>query len=83
MVLERLQIETFHWEDALTVTYLVVYSITQFVFYSLIPVILYESGATALQLSLLTADFFNVLFGILIHRYKVRFFKKKAMNLEK
>ncbi|XP_043461835.1 solute carrier family 35 member F1-like isoform X2 [Leptopilina heterotoma] len=69
-VLERLQLETFRWDDILTVIYLVVYSITQFVFYSLIPVILYESGATALQLSLLTADFFNVLFGILIHRYK-------------
>ncbi|XP_033215410.1 solute carrier family 35 member F2-like isoform X2 [Belonocnema kinseyi] len=69
-VLERLQIESFGWDNTLTITYLVVYSITQFVFYSLVPVILFESGATALQLALLTSDFCNVLIGILIHRYK-------------
>lgn len=53
------------------ITFLVVYCITQFVFFSLVPVILFESGATALHLALLTADYFNVLFGMLIHQYKV------------
>lgn len=63
--------ETFHWNNAPVITFLVVYCIAQFVFFSLVPVILHESGATALQLALLTADSFNVLSGMLIHEYKV------------
>ncbi|XP_031777712.1 solute carrier family 35 member F2 isoform X1 [Nasonia vitripennis] len=69
-VLERVQIESFHFDNVLIMTFLVVYCITQFVFYSLVPVVLYETGATSLQLALLTADFFNILFGMLIHQYK-------------
>ncbi|XP_047344503.1 solute carrier family 35 member F1-like isoform X3 [Vespa velutina] len=69
-VLERLQIESFQWDNVPVITFLVAYCITQFVFFSLVPVVLYESGATALQLALLTADSFNILSGILIHHYK-------------
>ncbi|XP_015609519.1 solute carrier family 35 member F2 isoform X2 [Cephus cinctus] len=69
VILEK-QMESFQWESAPVIPFLVVYCITQFVFFSLVPVILFESGATALQLALLTADFFNILFGMLIHQYK-------------
>ncbi|XP_076619910.1 solute carrier family 35 member F2 isoform X3 [Colletes latitarsis] len=69
-VLESLKLESFHWNNAPVITFLVVYCIMQFVFFSLVPVILFESGATALQLALLTADSFNVLSGMLIHEYK-------------
>lgn len=74
-VLERLQIESASWSTAtpVVITALVFYCITQFVFFSLVPVILFESGATALQLFLLTADFFNVLLGMLTHQYKVKY----------
>ncbi|CAB0042637.1 unnamed protein product [Trichogramma brassicae] len=71
-VLERMQLEAFQYENVLLISFLVIYCITQFVFYSLIPVVLYETGATSLQLTLLTADFFNILLGMLIHQYKVR-----------
>ncbi|XP_023317866.1 solute carrier family 35 member F2-like isoform X1 [Trichogramma pretiosum] len=69
-VLERVQLEAFQYENVLLISFLVIYCITQFVFYSLIPVVLYETGATSLQLTLLTADFFNILLGMLIHQYK-------------
>ncbi|KAF7414749.1 hypothetical protein HZH68_003238 [Vespula germanica] len=69
-VLERLQIELFHWDNVPVITFLVVYCIAQFVFFSLVPVVLYETGATALQLALLTADSFNIVSGILLHHYK-------------
>ncbi|XP_058788815.1 solute carrier family 35 member F2-like isoform X2 [Phymastichus coffea] len=69
-VLEKVQIESFPFDNVLLMTFLVVYCITQFVFYSLVPVVLYETGATALQLTLLTADIFNILFGMLLHKYK-------------
>ncbi|KAJ8665345.1 hypothetical protein QAD02_007007 [Eretmocerus hayati] len=68
--LERVQIETFRYDNVLLMTLLVVFCITQFVFYSLVPVVLYETGATSLQLTLLTADFCNILFGILSRQYK-------------
>ncbi|XP_014476909.1 PREDICTED: solute carrier family 35 member F2-like isoform X1 [Dinoponera quadriceps] len=69
-VLERLQIESFHWDNAPVITILILYCITQFMFFSLVPVILFESGATALQLALLTSDSFNILMGMLNHQYK-------------
>lgn len=70
-VLERLQIESFHWDNVPVITILILYCITQFMFFSLVPVILFESGATALQLALLTSDSFNILMGMLNHHYKV------------
>ncbi|XP_006622368.1 solute carrier family 35 member F2-like isoform X2 [Apis laboriosa] len=69
-ILESLKIESLQWINTPVITFLVVYCITQFIFFSLVPVVLYESGATALQLSLLTADSFNVLAGMLVHQYK-------------
>lgn len=70
-VLERFQIEAFEWDNAPVITILILYCITQFMFFSLVPVILFESGATALQLALLTSDSFNILAGMLNHHYKV------------
>ncbi|XP_053972729.1 solute carrier family 35 member F2-like isoform X1 [Hylaeus volcanicus] len=69
-VLESMKLEQFHWHDAPLIICLIIYCITQFVFFSLVPVILFESGATALQLALLTADSFSVFAGMLIHEYK-------------
>jgi len=72
-VLERLQIEAFHWDNVPVITILILYCILQFMFFSLVPVILFESGATALQLALLTSDSFNILAGMLSHNYKVEY----------
>ncbi|KAK7864014.1 hypothetical protein R5R35_000119 [Gryllus longicercus] len=47
------------------------FGVAQFVFHSIAPVVLRDSGATALQLSLLTSDFYCVLGGILLLHYKV------------
>lgn len=70
--LERTTIMEYDWANAPLITSLIVFCLIQFVFYSLVPVVLLESGATALQLALLTSDFFNVLFGMLTRQYKVR-----------
>lgn len=70
-VLQRFQIEAFHWDHIPVIMILILYCITQFMFFSLVPVILFESGATALQLALLTSDSFNILAGMLTHHYKV------------
>lgn len=53
-------------------------------FFSLVPVILFESGATALQLALLTSDSFNILAGMLNHHYKVGYqFTLRVLSLKK
>lgn len=72
-VLQRFQIEAFYWDDVPVITILILYCIAQFMFFSLVPVILFESGATALQLALLTSDSFNILAGMLNHNYKVSY----------
>lgn len=79
--MESLKIESLQWINTPVITFLVVYCITQFIFFSLVPVVLYESGATALQLSLLTADSFNVLAGMLVHQYKVLIFSYKIEDI--
>ncbi|XP_071561976.1 solute carrier family 35 member F2 isoform X1 [Temnothorax nylanderi] len=69
-VLQRFQIEAFHWDNVPVITILMLYCVMQFMFFSLLPVVLFESGATALQLALLTSDSFNTLSGMLNHHYK-------------
>ncbi|KAF7989550.1 hypothetical protein HCN44_008224 [Aphidius gifuensis] len=83
--LERIQLETVTWNIAtpVVITALIFFCVTQFVFFSLVPVILFESGATALQLALLSSDFLNVFIGMLNHRYKFHtlFFLSLALTM--
>ncbi|CAG2053528.1 unnamed protein product [Timema podura] len=46
------------------------FSLVQFLFHSVAPLVLRDSGATAMQLSLLTADFYSLLVGIVLLQYK-------------
>jgi solute carrier family 35, member F1/2 len=43
-----------------------------FLIYSIIPIILEISNATYLNINLLTADFYSVIFGVFIKKYEVR-----------
>jgi solute carrier family 35 protein F1/2 len=47
------------------------FGLSQFLFCVLAPAMLRDSGATALQLSLLTADFYWLMLGIFLLQYKV------------
>jgi solute carrier family 35 protein F1/2 len=47
------------------------FGLAQFLFCILAPAMLRDSGATALQLSLLTADFYWLMLGIFLLQYKV------------
>lgn len=70
-VLESLKLDFFQWYNAPVVIFLEVYCLAQFAFFSVVPVVLAETGATSLHLTLLTANYFNVLCGMLLHQYKV------------
>ena len=52
------------FSDLTNLGYLFGYVICLFIFYSLVPILLEQSSATYLNLSLLTSDFFSVLFAI-------------------
>nr|XP_031832645.1 solute carrier family 35 member F2-like [Nomia melanderi] len=69
-VLESLKLDFFQWYNAPVVIFLEVYCLAQFAFFSIVPVVLAETGATSLHLTLLTANYFNVLCGMLLHQYK-------------
>ena len=53
---------------------LVAFALCMFILYSLMPIALRLSGATAVNLSILTADLYSLLLGLFIFHYVVRAF---------
>lgn len=70
-LLEKNTLTNVNWENKSILLYLGCFSLLQFIFYAIMAYVLKESGATALQLYLLTADFYTLLFCILLKNTKV------------
>lgn len=70
-LLERHALVQVNWENKEILLLLLIYAIAQFVLYSLVAVVIRNSGATALQLYLLTSDFYTLIVGIVLHQFKV------------
>ena len=49
------------------------FGFTLFLFYSLTPWVIRMSSAVVFNLSLLTSDFYSLLFGIFLFNFEVRF----------
>lgn len=64
IILERNNIPKFN--DYITLLYMVGFLVCMFAFYSLVPILLQMSSATYMNLSLLTSDFFSVLFAVFL-----------------
>ena len=47
------------------------FGVSQFLFYTIMPQVMKFSSALVVNLSLLTADFYTLLFGIFVFHYKV------------
>lgn len=60
------------WSNADILIYLTALALVQFFYFALLPHILQCSGSTAVQLYLLTADFYTLVTGIVSYHYKVR-----------
>lgn len=69
-LLEKNTLTNVNWENKLILFYLGGFSIIQFIFYGLLAYVLRESGATSLQLYLLTADFYTLILGIILRNTK-------------
>jgi len=82
-VLERNAVLLVPWSTWQVVGLLVGFGVAKFVFSVLSPVVLRDSGATALHLSLLTADFYWLVLGIILLQYKVNNFCYHRISVHK
>lgn len=60
----------------------VVYALCMYALYSLMPVVVKLTSATAVNLSLLTADLFSLFCGLFLFGHKVRAAQARTINLD-
>lgn len=70
-VLERNELKSVEWTPAV-VGYIIGFDIAMFIMYSVSPILFRLSSATFFNLSLLTSDFYGLVFGIFLFGSKVR-----------
>ncbi|GJJ73190.1 solute carrier family 35, member F1/2 [Entomortierella parvispora] len=64
-ILERQELQNIHW-DGKVVGYIIGFDIAMFLMYSVSPILFRLSSATFFNLSLLTSDFYGLLFGLFL-----------------
>ncbi|KAH0663152.1 hypothetical protein KY284_028083 [Solanum tuberosum] len=69
-ILERNELRSIHWSAGAALPF-VGFSLAMFLFYSFVPVLLKRSGATMLNLALLTSDMWAVVIRIFVYHQKV------------
>ncbi|KAG0272763.1 hypothetical protein BGZ95_011458 [Linnemannia exigua] len=69
-ILERHELATIHWTGEV-VGYIIGFDIAMFLMYSVAPILLRLSSATFFNLSLLTSDFYGLLFGLFLFEAKI------------
>ncbi|XP_043226334.1 solute carrier family 35 member F2-like isoform X1 [Amphibalanus amphitrite] len=69
-VLERDEVMGVDWSDWRVAALLAGFSLAQFTFYVMMPVVVRVTSATSVNLSLLTSDFFSLIAGILLFHFK-------------
>lgn len=69
--MEREQLLAIKWTTAAVPLLFLGFAACMFTFYSLVAVLLQRASATFFNLSILTADFFTLVAGLLIFKYDV------------
>ncbi|VDM53172.1 unnamed protein product [Angiostrongylus costaricensis] len=64
-ILEHKNLAQLDW-NAMTISCLILFAISMFAFYSLVTVVLEKTSALMFNLSILTADFYSLLFGLFL-----------------
>ncbi|EJD74808.1 hypothetical protein LOAG_17930 [Loa loa] len=67
--LEHRELASINW-SGMIVVYYVLFAASMFLFYSMVSVVLQESSALMFNLSVLTADFYTLVFGLFIFKYE-------------
>lgn len=73
MFLERETLLSVQWENAISLLILVIFSTLQFINCSLMSLMVQNTGATALHLSLLTANYYTCVIVTVLFTFKVSF----------
>ncbi|KAJ1974963.1 hypothetical protein H4R34_004518 [Dimargaris verticillata] len=69
-ILERTELATTQW-SASVVGYVLLFDISMFTMYSVTPYLFRLSSATFFNISLLTSDFYGLLFGLFLFHYRI------------
>ncbi|KAF9974102.1 hypothetical protein BGZ73_002632 [Actinomortierella ambigua] len=70
-ILERTELQRIEWTGTI-VGYIIGFDIAMFILYSISPILLRLASATFFNLSLLTSDFYTLIFGIILFKYKIQ-----------
>lgn len=68
--LEYHNLASINWSGTIVIYYLV-FAASMFIFYSMVSVVLQKTSALVFNLSILTAGFYNLMFGLFIFKYEV------------
>uniref|UniRef100_T1IRH7 Solute carrier family 35 member F1 n=1 Tax=Strigamia maritima TaxID=126957 RepID=T1IRH7_STRMM len=69
-ILERQEVAVIRWEQWQIVALVISFAVCLFFLYSTMPVVMRISSATAVNLSILSADFYSLLIGVFLFQYK-------------
>lgn len=81
MFLEQETLLSVHNESIVSLLVLVIFSTLQFIYCSLTSLMVQNTGATALQLSTLSANYYTSIIGTLIFELKVKFLIFKTCQI--
>lgn len=72
--MEHEQVASIDWSEWRIIALLASFTITLFVYYTITPAVVKITSAMAVNLSLLTADFYTLVVGVLLFQFKVNSF---------
>ncbi|KAG0232663.1 hypothetical protein BGW41_001753 [Actinomortierella wolfii] len=70
-ILERTELQRIEWSGSI-VGYIIGFDIAMFILYSVSPILLRRASATFFNLSLLTSDFYTLIFGIILFKAEIQ-----------
>ncbi len=75
--LEHEQVASIDWSEWRVIVLLAAFTLTLFTYYTITPIVMKVTSAMAINLSLLTADFYTLVVGVLLFQFKVsKFFSQ-------
>lgn len=69
--LEHEQVASIDWSEWRVIVLLAAFTLTLFTYYTITPIVMKITSAMAINLSLLTADFYTLVIGVLLFQFKV------------
>lgn len=68
--MEHEQVASIDWSEWRVIVLLAAFTLTLFTYYTITPIVMKITSAMAINLSLLTADFYTLVIGVLLFQFK-------------